>query len=71
MKDVLDEMRPKNVYLSIEDQTKVLFTTLEVVIRANHYNLKVFGTVLCKNQSTWDVGNAILKEYRKLSICIH
>ena len=71
MKDVLDEMRPKNVYLSIEDQTTVLFTTLEMVIHANHYNLKVFGTVLCKYRSTWDVGNAILTEYRKLSICIH
>ena len=67
-KDVLDEMRPKGVCLSIKDQTRVLFTTLEMVIRANHYNLKVFGSVLCEDPSTCDVGNAILKEYRKLSI---
>ena len=70
-KDVVDEMRPKNVCLSIKDQTTVLFTTLEMVIRANHYNLKVFGSVLCKYPSTCDVGNAILTEYRELSICIH
>ena len=67
--DVLDEMRPKNVRLSIKDQTRVLFTTLEMVIRANHYNLKVFGTILCRYPSTCDVGNAILTEYRELSIC--
>ena len=66
MKDVLDEMRPKNVCLSIKDQTTVLFRKLEMVIRANHYNLKVFGTVLCRYPSTCDVGNVILTEYREL-----
>ena len=70
-KDVLDEMRPQNVCLSIKDQTTVLFTTLEMVIRANHYNLKLFASVLCKYASTCDVGNGILTEYRELSICIH
>ena len=69
-KDVLNKMRSKSVCL-IKDQTTVLFTALEMVIRANHYNLKVFGTVLCKFPSTCDVGNAILKEYRELSRCIH
>ena len=69
-KDVLDEMRQKNVCLSINDQTTVLFTTLEMIIRANHYNLKVFGSVLCKYPSTCDVGIAILTEYRELIICI-
>ena len=68
MKDVLDEMRPESGCLSINDQTTLLLKKVEMVIRGYHYNLKVFCSVLCKYQSTFDVGSAILTEYRELSI---
>ena len=48
---------------STGDEKKALFTALESAVSENHYNLKIFATVLLEEQDTYSIGKSLLSKY--------